>query len=314
MPPLNDVLRSLTIVGATVAGVAAVTLGLVGLIVPRPADGVLNASAEPTFDLAIAPDRVGGSLEVSGDRTGTLRLDRGSADVRYEPAGAVPELILGDLWLTGEDGQIRFSRDPAKGVSQVQYDGLSFFLDPGDCTITPGAHNAAAGLMSALLECLEIADVRDAGVISIEGVVALPADVLGDRGDLPPSGGSIDVGDTTVDFSEAGVLLDGGVDAETGRMQMGLFNDDEEYLVIEYDPETAEYFLIAIQIADEYAFLSEACPVAAEDLGRLNPQTTVVRFTIDCDGVDLPGGGFGTVSGSVVADIIESAVEIVPDR
>lgn len=45
--------------------------------------------------------------------------------------------------------------------------GLSFFLDPGQCTVTHGEVNGEVnqetGLMAALIECREIADVRGQG-------------------------------------------------------------------------------------------------------------------------------------------------------
>jgi hypothetical protein len=49
---------------------------------------------------------------------------------------------------------------------------------------------------------------EDAVIESMDGTVMAAGDVLGMRGDLPPSGGSLAVGFTTVEFTEARLLLE----------------------------------------------------------------------------------------------------------
>lgn len=306
---MNDWLRSLTILGATLIGVATVTLVLVGFIVPSPVDPSLaEATAEPTFDLTVGPDRVGGRLTVTGDRPGTLVLDSSSGTaVRYVSGddGGVNVMPDEEPALQGPDGHIRFDRDTGE-VIHIAYDGLSFYLDQGDCTLTPGARHEDTGMIAALLECPEIIDVRDQGVITIEGVIALSEGVLGGRGDLPPTGGSVDVAGTTIEYDEAEMFFGGEVLDETGRVPVGIFVEDRNaHLGFEYDRANEELFLTEIGVGDAYIRLAEPCPLTVDELGRLNQQTTVGRLTIDCDGVELPEGDTGTVEGSVVVDFID---------
>ena len=309
--------RSLAVLAATVGGVAAITLGLVALVVPAAPAAVATATPDPTFDLAVAPDAVGGSLAVSGDRTGTLGLDRLESMAGYQQVGEMFELVIGPASLEGADGRIVFGRD-AEGVTQIDYNGLSFYLDPGDCTVTDGALNADAGLMSARIECVEISDIRGGGTISLDGVVALPANVLGGRSGLPPSGGRLDLGDVPLEIPEARALVDSSLIGLQEVTQIGLTSEDgATVVVVELDRETGEYSMTLIQVSGESSLgqangesvtISPACPLATETIGRLSPNVIVVRLDFDCDDVPLPGGGTGSVEGSVVVDVIEEAL------
>lgn len=310
--------RSLAIAVATIAGVAVVTIGLIGIMVPRPTDPLPSASAAPTADLAVPPDHVGGVLTVDGDRTGTLRLDT----VRSDPAVAVdggPGVnVLGDVWLSGPDGRVAFSRDPAKGITKVDYDGLSFFVKPDDCAVTPGAFNATSRLMNAEVRCERLDDVRDNGTVGITGVVAVPSDLLGERGDLPPSGGSVSVGEQTLEFSEAEVML-GGVVIVGGTESIPLtliaydagYVDSDDWwsqasvLGVEQDPQSGAYVLTSIQVRGDLMTLAAPCPVSREELGDLNDWTRVVELRIDCQDAELSSGGSVSIEGSLVVDLIE---------
>lgn len=151
-------------------------------------------------------------------------------------------------------------------------------------------------------------------MISVAGVVALPVEVLRGRGDLPPSGGSMDVAGTSLTFEEAEIFLDGEPVEETGRIHWGIFTDDRASGIgLEYDAEADRFFLGGIAVNDEYARLSEPCPIAADELGRINEVTTVVRLDIDCTEVAVPGGGSGSVTGTLVADVIQGFMETLPE-
>jgi hypothetical protein len=296
---------SLGFVFALTGAVAAATLAIVNFVVPASAIGGLVPTPQPTFDIAVAPQAIGGELVVDGERTGTLVLDRATGiGGRYEEQDGVINIRPAeDVVLQGADGRIRFSRTTGE-VKQIDFEDLSFYLDSGQCTVTNGAVNEANGLMVALVECPDIDDVRGKGRASITGVVALPVRALG-RNDLPRSGGTVDVDGATVTFHEAELILVGQPPNEGERIQLAIFNDDFSSLVhLEYDDEANRYFLGAATRDNETVVLAEPCPITADELGRLDDVTTVVRLTIACTDVALAGGGATSVTGAVVADVI----------
>ena len=291
----------MAMLGATLVGVAGVTLLLIGVISPH-ATAEPTPSAAPSFDLAIAPDRIGGRLAVTGDRSGTLLIERVQGGVQSAAAeGDSVSVQRGPFRLIGENGQVMFGGDPEDGVTQIDFDDLSFYLDPGDCDITLGERNDANGLMAVRLDCPELADLRGGGIVSVEGVVAVPGDVLGERGDVPPSGGSVTVGDETVELSEL-IMVGGGELVETGRVPLSVHGaDPDTVLGLEYDPDTAEIFLTYMIAGGIPLTLPEPCPVMVEDLGDLSDFTSVVRLTIDCDAL-LEDGTSTSLDGTVVVD------------
>lgn len=316
MTRMSGAVGGLALLTATVGGVAAVALALGVVITPGATLTEPTPTPEPTFDLAVAPEAIGGSLEISGDRSGTLTLDTASGTGgRYEVLedGSIAIHADGPMELRGADGYVRFERDSGQ-VTNIAYDGLSIFLDPGECTITHGAVSEATDLMAALLECPDIADVRGQGVITVVGVVAMPADALRGRGDLPPTGGSVEVGGSTITFDEADIFLDGEPLEETGRISWGVFDADRgSGIVLEFDPEAHRWFLRDAFSNEDYATLEEPCPIAAEELGRINDYTTVVRLGIECTDVAVAGGGTGSVAGSIVADVIQGYTETLTE-
>lgn len=305
------------ILAATVGGVAAVAFALGALIVPAASLAEPTPTPEPTFDLAVAPDAVGGSLEISGDRSGTMTLDTATGiggrfelledgNVRIRDANAPIEL-------SGPAGHIRLGSDSGE-VTHIAYDGLSIFLDAGECAITPGAVDEATGLMAALVECPDVADLRGQGVITVAGIIALPAETLLGRGELPPTGGSLDVDGTTITFEDADIFLDGEPFEETGRIGWGMFDADSgSGISLEYDPEADQFFLGGAFSEETYAGLEEPCPIVTEELGSINDYTTVMRLDIDCTDVALEGGGTGSVTGSIVADVIQGYTDTIAD-
>lgn len=307
----------LAILAATVGAVAAVAFALGAWIAPTASLAEPTPTPEPTFDLAVAPDAVGGSLEISGDRSGTLTLDTAiGTGGRFELQDDGSVMIrdaAAPIELRGRTGHIRFDRDTGQ-VTHIAYDGLSIFLDSGECAVTLGAVDEATGLMAALVECPDIADVRDQAVISVAGVIALPAEALRGRGDLPPTGGSIEINGRTMTFDDLDIFLDGEPDEETGRIQWGAFDaDSASGISLEYDPEAGLFFFNGAFSEETYAALQEPCPVAAEELGALNDYTTVTRLDIECTVVAVEGGGTGSVTGSIVADVIRGYTETLTE-
>lgn len=134
----------------------------------------------------------------------------------------------------------------------------------------------------------------------------MPAEVVRGRGGLPPSGGSVEIAGTSLAFAEADIFLGGDPDEGTGRVHWGIFTEDRTSGIgLEYDPEADRFFMGWIIRNEESADLSEPCPIAHEELGRINEMTKVVRLSIDCTDIAAPGGGTGSVTGTIVADVIE---------
>lgn len=303
----SDALKTLGILVAAIGGVAVIIFGMVALISPAPPMESAAPSAAPSLTLDTPPTAVGGSVTVAGDRSGTLILERSSSSAHYQPAGDTFELVFDPVRLEGADGVIIFSRDPKEGVTQVDYDGLTAYLDPGDCSITTGTHDLAAGLVTAELECAEVTDIRGGGTISLHGVVGLPAELFGIRGEMPSSGGTLDVDSATVEFGEAIGVIGPSTIAETGRIPFSLVSSDQEWVVaIEYNPETDEYVMTYIGTGDEATAEGGGCPLTAETIGMLSPQTSVVRLEFDCADVPLANGESGPVVGSLVVDLFDT--------
>ena len=306
----------LTVLSAAFVGTVVLTMGLAAVLVPsslaRPtqtdpsaSEAVAVARTPPPVDEV--PRAIGGVLTVSGDLEGALALDREQAEIGFEfdSETQMARLEDGPYRLSGSGTRITFARDPL-AVEQLDYEGWSFYPDAEDCEITPGVLNAALGIASATLRCEEIADIRDNGVVTVDGTIHAAADLFGMRGELPQSGGSISVGSATVELAEArGLIQRFGFDAATGLGSLVLLNDVmTEGVILTYDPHTHELDVDSIVVDEESIEAPDACSVARTDLGLLNPRTSVVELAISCDAVDAPGQASVPVSGSLVVDLI----------
>lgn len=306
---MNDWFRSMAILGTGFAGVVAVTIGLATVIVPASAvssQGSNSAQHDGSAtDHRPAPNDgisgTGGTLTVSGDREGSFILDGptqgesffGEAPARYG--------------LEGDDGRIFFTRDPV-AVEQMSFDGLSFYPDPDECTIEPGDLGHAPGVGQAELRCDSLEDVRGNGVISIDGIIRLPIDLLVPR-ELPPSGGSVDVGDETWEFDDATLFI--GQEGASGMtlLDMASFVDlnwQPSTLHFTYDPQTDRFKLVMVERSGEAVEVADgACDLAATELGEIHGGTTVLELSIECPEVDVPDLGIISVTGTIIVDRTE---------
>lgn len=298
---MQDWLRSLTVLGLAFTTVVAVTIALATVIVPNRV--VSSHATESTAPGATGPavgrpevlpaiPGLGGTLQVTGDREGAFDLTRESLEGRYS--------------LVGNDGRIAFEGRPLQ-VAQISYEGWEFFPDPGECTVTPGNLDNRVGIGFAELRCNDLADIRDNGVITIAGTIGLPLDLLADS-DLPESGGSVAVGDETWQFAEA-TLATWPSPVIGGHRSYNMELVDRERggaLNFDYDQMTHALTLATVARGDADSDVpAGACALAREQLGRLNPRTTVVELTIDCPAVDVPGLGVTSITGTVVVDELQ---------
>jgi hypothetical protein len=300
---------SLVVLALAFVSALVITMALVLLVQDRgtPTAAGPTETALPTITENTIPTHTGGSLAVSGDQEGAFILDHDSYAVSIEPdfERGFARVEFGRFGLDGERGAIAFSTDPLV-VEQIDFDGLAFYPDPDDCTIIPGELNPTIGVASARLQCATLTDLRDAGTISLDGAVALPADLLGLRGDLPPSGGEVPVGDETLEFSDGRLLVQQVFTEETERQALFLYGDDEtSSLGFERDPETEALYLTYIVVDEElFDIADDACVVSRVELGPLNPITTVMELSIDCDGLDLGSHGVVSIETTLVVDVI----------
>ncbi len=299
---VNDWFRTLSVLGVTFIAVIVFTLGLTMVIVPGPvgspqADDDTPGGPSATQTAIDGSGGIGGTLTFSGDHTGTFTVSRESSDGRDRRYG-----------LRGDDGRIFFSGDPLT-VVQMEFDALSFFPEPDECTLTPGALNEAIGVAAARLHCGDITDIRGNGVVSVEGTLGLAGDVLGMRGDLPPSGGSIEVGGETLTFSEARMSVGPRPVVVGGRLGSRVADEDgDSALGFDYDVRTHELRLVSVEVDGAFAEVADgACAISTRALGVLNPRTTVIDVALRCAAVAIPGLGSVPIDGSIIVDLSEGS-------
>jgi hypothetical protein len=176
--------------------------------------------------------------------------------------------------------------------------------------VTPGDLDPAIGVGLAEVRCVDISDIRDHGVISIEGTVGLPIDHLIAR-QLPPSGGSIEVGDETWTFEVAFLFLweQPVISGETNPNMLLFDEAQESELRFFHDIETHRTRLSGVVRAGEVADVPDgACSLQREVLGRPNPRSTTIELAIDCPNVDVPGLGLVAIQGTVIVDELDFPV------
>lgn len=311
MPEMGDWFRSITTLGMAFTSIVVVTMGLAMVIAPDPAMFSQDTeSGPPAASVVAAPGGppeadggipgLGGTLTASGDRSESFTVDHQAADERFG--------------LTGDDGRIFFDGDPLT-VVQLNFDGLSFYPEVDQCTITPENISNAIGIGMADLQCHDLEDIRGNGFINLEGSLGFPLDLLVAR-ELPRSGGDIEVDDETWEFDEAmlhaGQMPIIGGDPES-KYNMRLVDmvtatdeDSASVLNFTYDHETHILTLANVERDGEAIDLADAtCDLGQRELGKVNPRTTVIELSIQCAAVDVPGLGVVSISGVVVIDRFE---------
>lgn len=287
---MDDRARSLAMLGVAIVAVVLAVVVLPPLMRPDRIDP--PASGEP----APASGGLGGTLAVSGDRTGTLTLDRAvSAD---------------GFALGGRDGLVAFEGQPAT-IARIAFDGLEFYLDPEDCTYASDERDAASGLAPLEASCAGIGDVRDTAVITVEGTLRVPADQLGLRGDLPATGGEITLGNETLAFEEASLDLRRPAVLQTGPNSFERnppvypvsLSGRDGTLELEYDSTARELRLIGVELPDGGGNVEgESCAVFLRGLGELSPRVAVVEVALNCTAVEVEGIGNVPLAGTLVVD------------
>ncbi len=298
---MNDWLRSLVALATASAAVVGVTVGLAVVIVPTPASSSETPDGAPprsttapgaVGDLDAMPTAIGGTLRVTGDREASLLVAREATDGQYG--------------LIGDDARVFLGDDPLT-VVQLNLDGLSFFPGPGACTVTAGRFNPQIGVAGARVRCDDLADVRGNGVVTVDGVLGVAGDVLGMRGDLPPSGGTATVGSEALEFTGAQlnsfpILMVDGADQTNMALE-----DGETTLLFTYDVQTHEVALAHLRRGSDLFDVSpSACSIGSRQLGMVNPRTRLLDMTVRCAAVEVPGVGTVAIDASLIVEEIAS--------
>lgn len=276
-------------IGLLVGAAALVAVGVAALALvvvpdePRFSDAL---EEETEVESEFVPDALGARLEISGARSDTVVLD--------DTIGG-PTFGLGNART-----RIFFEGDPI-AIGQMSHDGLAFFPEPEDCEFTPGEHNETAGLVAVRISCPELIDIRDNGSIALEGVAALPADLVIEV-DLPETGGTITVGDQIWEIVDPFLFIGPRFlgDDMTATEFLVWTRDAREGMRFIYNDETGLISFVAVDLDEtSHEIDSSDCSLTDEEVMILNPQTQFRELTIDCAAVDVPDLGTVDITGSI---------------
>lgn len=285
--------KGIAVLAAATGIIVLGILGLAQLTIPDdPAfsEGFTEASLASDGVLDYVPTAIGGEMEVTGAREGTLTLSRGFQGPGYG---------LGD-----DTGRIFFEADPLS-IAQMYYGDLTFFTDPEDCVFTPGRLNEEIGVAAVAIECVDLADIRDKGMVSVKGYAALPADMVLER-DLPETGGTVTVGTETWEIVDPMLIVGLQVFGDSDQPGMSLAPPDlaQRDLFFSFTDDHRLQLQSVIYGEEVVEVSPSECTVSTEDLAVVNPQASIVELDFLCEGIEIPGLGTVPIEGNVVFDRI----------
>lgn len=306
-------MRPILVLFGAAVGVVLAMLALAAVIFPDPppdptASATVPGATEPaapsgastTTSLSRGPvidptTHLGGTLTVSGDRPGSFTLlGEDSTTSGYTLAGS------------GDRITFAFEDDGILFVDHVTYDGLDFYLDPGECEIDTGEVNTGLGISTVAVTCPDITDLRDTATVTVEGSVGVASTLTG-REDLPDLGGTVTVeGDvdlllqvefgTWVQYPHQPGIFGGdsvSLHGADGLPLLGMEENDNGQLAL-------IGFLEAPQVYREVE--PGTCLAQTEQLAVASPNVTYHALTLDCAAVPLVEGGTVSIEGSVVVE------------
>lgn len=282
--------------GVGVLGVAAglVIMFVVALArltvpdVPTFAEGFEEAAESRDGSIDFVPTAIGGELQISGAREGAIALDSQVGGPTYG--------------LGGDTARIFFDADPL-AINQMSYDGLAFFPEPEDCEFTEGRHNEEIGVAAVQVSCEALVDIRDNGTISLQGYLALPANMVIEL-DVPETGGTLTVGDEDWEIIEPTLVVGPTFQGQGGGAgEVGLplnVEDPDKGMFLAYDMGSERLTPATILYDGTVNEISGDCTITDEELMVVNPQTRFRELTLDCEDVEIPGVGTVEITGNVV--------------
>lgn len=285
------ILKGIGVLAGTAALVVLGVLGVARLTVPDEPTFAEDFEEAADTPEDFVPSAIGGILEVTGAREGTIDLDR-------QVGG--PSFGLGD-----DQARIFFTSDPL-AIDQMSYDGLAFFPEPDDCELTEREHNEEAGLAAVQITCPELVDIRENGSITLEGYIALPADLVIDL-DLPDRGGTVNIGDETITFgADLHLFVGPSQGSGSSDIQLTAVSDSPLVtLIFPYDIDTDSLRLGRVGYSGGSTDIDPGeCDHEASTLAVINPQVEIVELTFSCPGVQLANVGEVPIEGTLVFEQI----------
>ena len=293
-------------------------LALSALVFEPPVDpaDVVAAQEDPESDSPDVTLPGSGALEITGERQDVLTMG-------VVPPGMDPALGFVDPFTaTTSDGTqvtMTWERDPegALYLRHFMFDGLDFFLDPGECTLTPG-EIGEGGVVPVTVECVDIRDIRGTATITMAGRIGFS------HNDFPPPGitlgGEVVVGgdieaELTVDVVDWVVRPDDSDPAfalsELSASTMA--GETFHHLDFGRGP-SGELYVMSFQFSDPevtgfnfpyFEFEPGECPATEELVQTTGPSTAVYEVSFSCPPVEtaeVEGGNSNvytiTVAGS----------------
>lgn len=288
------------VLAGTALVVVLMVVGMALLIVPDEptfSEGLEEAAESDDGTVDFTPTAVGGQLEVTGAAEGTITLERTAHGPTYG--------------LENSKTKIFFETNPLT-ISQMSHEGLAFFPEPGDCEFTEGEHNEESGLVGVEVSCAELVDIRGNGTITLEGVLALPADLV-IQIDMPDTGGTITVGDEEWEIVDPVlVVAPSSLDDDMTAVAFPLQSEEPpRTLHLSYDATADRISIVGFSVPREdfRELPAGECDVNDETLMAVNPEAEIRELTISCEQVDVPDMGTIDIEGSVVYQILFGAMD-----
>ncbi|HSJ35225.1 MAG TPA: hypothetical protein VLB85_09245 [Acidimicrobiia bacterium] len=245
------------------------------------------ADGHPVID---PTTHVGGTLTVSGDRPGTFTLQG-------------EDSTMSGYTLAGSGDRITFAQDDdgALFVDHVTYDGLDFYLDPGECEIEPGEVNTDLGISTVAVTCPEITDLRDTATVTVEGTVGVASTLT--REDLPRLGGTITVeGDVELVLEvEAGTWVQFPEEGTFPGDYANLHGSDGIPVMHLEEIDDGRLAVTGVGAVDDFRDVEpDTCRSQTEQVAVVSPGVTYHRLILDCPAVPLLDGGVVSITGEAV--------------
>lgn len=285
------------VLAGTALVVVLMVVGLALLIVPDEptfSESLEEAAGSDDGTVDFAPTAPGGQLEVSGASEGTITLERTAHGPTYGLENAKTKIF--------------FESEPLT-ISQMSYDGLAFFPEPEDCEFTAGEQNEESGLVAVEVSCPELVDIRDSGTITLEGVLALPADLVLEL-DLPERGGTVTIGDETIAFGSDLHLFVGPSPDDHGISEIRLTavsDSPQATLVFPYDLDSGLLRLGRVGYSGGSTDVDTGeCSHDLSELAVINPQARILQLDFSCPEIQLANVGQVPVEGTLVFEQIFS--------
>lgn len=279
------------VLAGTTLVVVGMVVGLARLIVPDEptfSETLEEAAESEDETIEFTPTAVGGQLEVTGAAEGTVTLERTAHGPTYGLENAKTKIF--------------FESDPLT-ISQMSHEGLAFFPEPDACEFTAGEQNEETGLVGVEVSCPELVDIRNNGTITLEGVLALPADLVLEL-DLPERGGTVTIGGDTIDFGSDLHLFVGPSPDDHGVSEIRLTavsDSPQATLVFPYDLESGLLRLGRVGYSGGSTDVDTGeCSHDLSELAVINPQARILQLDFSCPEVQLANVGKVPIEGTLV--------------